>query len=455
MVTAPLTNSSEEEQKDKNSDANTTPDASASAAPSIKPQPPEDLKNTEALLERGENFFQSGFLSLAINDFTKATEISNGNQTAWSSLIKAQLALRDYNAAEQSAQKALEIFPKNREFLILLGETLLQKSEFAKAKETFEQLPESAARSFYLGIMAVYFDDNETAKTLLEGIKTDTEFGDRARVITTAFEEFSLFPDGNPLHLRLLLAKGLNELRFYEMAIQKAKKIIEEREDYRDAWIILGHSYLSLERYDLARNVLEKALELDPTKPETTFFLALSESALGDYDNAITHLSMARENGFKPESEVTSALAETFLAGQYYEAARQEFEKLIALNGKSAAAYVQPVTISIELLNDPTTAKILATQAVTNNPDSMVARNLLGWALLEGGEYDKAKETLNAVIVAEPDFAPAYLNLGRVAEKESDNKQAVQYYKTAYDLAPHSEIGALAAERYNAIVLEE
>lgn len=440
----PMPNKTEESESEPNS----------SPSPSLKPQPAEDLKNTEALLERGNNFFEAGFLSLAINDFAKATELSPGNQSSWSSLIKAQLALRDYDAAEQTAAKALETFPKNREFLILLGETFLQKSEFTKAKQTFEQLPDSPARKYYLAVMEVYFGNTEAAKALLDPIKDESEFGDRARVILTAFEEFSLFPDGSPLHLQLLLTKALNELRFYEMAIQKAKKVLEEREDYRDAWIILGHSYLSLERYDLARNVLEKALELDPSKPETTFFLALAESALGDHETAITHLSMARENGFQPESEVTRALAETFLAAKYYEAARQEFEKLIKTNGKSADAYVQPVTISLELLSDPTTAKLLATEAVKNNPDSMIALNLLGWALLEGGEYDEANSVLNEVIETDPEFAPAYLNLGRVADKESDEEKALEYYKAAYDLAPHSEIGALAAERYNAIVLE-
>jgi hypothetical protein len=38
-----------------------------------------------------------------------------------------------------------------------------------------------------------------------------------------AFEEFSLFPEGNPLHLKLLLAKAFNDLRFFEMSVQMTK----------------------------------------------------------------------------------------------------------------------------------------------------------------------------------------------------------------------------------------
>lgn len=437
--------------------ANTLPtDEPVTPSPvDVKAQPPEDLKNTDALLQRGDNFFQEGFLSLAINDFSRATELSSGNQAAWSKLINAQIALRDYDAAEKSATEALQIFSGNDEYLILLGEILIQKSEFDKAKATFERLQQSPARNYFLGIMAIYSEESDSAKALFQAIKTDREYGDKAGAILSAFEEYSLFPDGNPLHLRLLLTKALNELGFYEMAIQKAKKILEQRDDYRDAWIILGHSYLSLERYDLAKNVLQKALELDPIKPETTFFLALAESALGDQESAITHLSMARENGFKPESEVTEALADAYLAAKYYDAARQEFEKLINTNGNSAASYVQPITISIQFLQDPTTAKLLAEQAVKNNPNSPEANNLLAWALLESGEYQSAKDVLQRVTAANPDYAPAYLNLGKLAEKESQNDKALEYYKTAYEKSPHSEIGALAAENYNKIVLKQ
>ena len=130
--------------------------------------------------------------------------------------------------------------------------------------------------------MSSYFGEYDTAKSsFLPCQKMRNTENDRV-LCWGAFQEFSLFPQGNPLHLELLLAKSFNSLGFYEMSIQMCKKILKERDDYRDAWIILGHSYLSLEKYSLARDVLTKALDLDPTKPETAFFLVLQKTILNN-----------------------------------------------------------------------------------------------------------------------------------------------------------------------------
>ncbi len=416
---------------------------------------PKELEDINALLERGKGFLESGLLSLAITDFTNATTLAPDNRTAWSNLIGSQISFRDYSSAESSAKSALIHFPNDQEFLILLGEINMQKSKFTEAKRIFSSLPDGPAKNFYLGVLNAYFEDYDGAKELLGKIANNKEFGDQAQILLGAFDEFSLFPNGNPLHLRLLITKAFNDLHFFEMAIQSSKKIIKEREEYRDAWIILGHSYLSLERYDLAKNILRKALELDPTKPETAFFLGLAETAQEDFDSAITHLSMARENGFIPQAEVTKALAEAFLAGKFYDAARKEYEKLLDVRGAPVEKYIQPIRISLEFLDDPKTAQKMAKMAIENYPDSEVAKNLLAWALLEDGKLGEAREILEEIIAQNPNFAPAHLNLGKVSEQEEKYEEALEHYRIAYDLSPQTEIGTIAAQKYNAIVLQE
>lgn len=423
--------------------------------PDLNPVPPEELEDADALLERGTNFLNAGYLSLAITDFLRAAEVAPQKRIVWTRLIPAQMAFRDFSSAEQSAKKALEFFPNDQELLILLGETHIQKSEFSDAKRIFFNMPEGAAKNFYLGTLAAYFDDYEQAKELLSPIRENPEFGKQAALLLGAFEEFSLFPEGNPLHLKLLLAKSFNDLRFFEMSVQMTKNILKNEEKYRDAWIILGHSYLSLGRYDLAINVLEQALELDPTKPETAFFLGLSESAMENFDSAITHLSMARENGYAPQAEVTKALADAFLNGEFYDAARKEYEKLLDIKGAAVEKYVQPIRISLEFLDDPEAAERLAKKAIENHPDSDTAKNLLAWALLEDENYGQARVILEEIVAENEAFAPAYLNLGRISEEEEKFEEALEHYRKAYDMAPHTESGTLAAERYNAIVLQQ
>jgi tetratricopeptide (TPR) repeat protein len=415
---------------------------------------PKELKDFYALKERGDNYLQSGFLSLAINDYSKAVEIDPTKKETWKELIRVQIAFRDYNAAEESVEKARLHFSNDKNLLILLGEIHIRQNEFNKAKQTFLSLPKGPKKDFYLGALYIYFGNYEDAKKMLKNAKEDSELKIKSDILLSAFEEFSLFPEGNPLHLRLLLAKAFNDLRFFEISIQLSKKILKEQENYRDGWIILGHSYLSLERYDLAKNVFNKAFELDPTKPETTFFLGLTETALKEYNSAITHLSMARENGYTPQADVTQALAEALLKGKFYDDARKEYEKLLDIRGASAEQYIQPVRISIDFLHNPQAAQKLARRAVTHHPDSETANNLLAWTLIENEKLIEAREILEGILIKNPDFAPAHLNFGKLLEKEKKYERALEEYKKAYDLSPQTEIGSIAAKRYNVLVLE-
>lgn len=429
---------------------NTTP---AEAIKDLPEQQLEELSDVSALLERGENFHQLNLYSMAVNDFQRAAELAPQSRQPWNKLIGAQIAAKDFSAAESSLKNALIAFPNDKDFLVLMGEVHIQKSEFSEAKRIFEQIPPGGPRSFYLGVMAAYFEDYENAKGYFEEAKK-AGFADKSRLFLDAFAEYELFPESSPLHLRLLIANVFSDLRFFELSIHSTKRILKERGDYRDAWLILGHSYLSLERYDLAINVLTKALEFDPTKAETSFFLGLAEMEMGMYDNAITHLSLARENGYIPQSKVTEYIAEAFLKGGFYESARKEYEKLVEVRGVTVEQYAHPIRISLEYLRDAESAYVLAQKAVTDHPTSLEAKELLAWSLLELGRYGEARGILEDVLSQDPNLASAHVYLGKVAEKEEKHEEALELYKKAYELSPHTSVGTEAAQRYNAIVLE-
>lgn len=423
--------------------------------PEIIAKAPEELSNVAALLERGENFFEDGFLSLAISDFSRAIQISPNSKKSREKLILAQTELRDYKAAEKTAYSAIQQFPNDLSFQVLLGKIQIHKSEFENAVKTFENLPDSAEKDFHLGVMAVYYEDYENAILLLQSAHKNEAYKKLSTPLLLAFEEFGHFPDGNILHQRLLLAKAMNDLKFFELSVEMTKEILKKREDYRDAYIVLGHSYLSLQRPDMARMIFQRAFELDSTKPETTFFLALAESAQGDYTAAVDHFEMARENGYEPIITVTKELAEANMNAKFYEAARKEYERILQLEGSTPEMYARPIEISLTLLNEKEYALALAQQAIKQHPTSEIAKNLYAWTLIENAEFTKAKGILTELLQQNPNFAPGYLNLGRISEKEGDIELAIQQYKAAYELSPHTSIGALAAEKYNAAVYRE
>lgn len=412
----------------------------------------EEREDFDTLMSRGNGYLSEGYLSLAIKDFERASEIKTDSKEAIQKLITAEMALRNYDAAKESAEKAHQAFSDDISFSILLGEIEIQRSAFGDAKKIFENLPDSPERKYYLGIMSSYFGEYDTAKELLSSVSENAEYGERSRIMLGAFQEFSLFPQGNPLHLELLLAKSFNSLGFYEMSIQMCKKILKERDDYRDAWIILGHSYLSLEKYSLARDVLTKALDLDPTKPETAFFLGIAENNLEQYEEAITHLSMARQNGYAPQNEVTLLLAEAYVGGKYYEAAQEEYGKLLEIRNAPLEYYSASAQLALEKLNDPNSALSIARNAVEAYPNSEEAQALVGESLLAKGSLEEAEQIFQEMSEKNPENPITFLFLGKIAEQQENWETALEEYKKAYDIAPYSNTGSEAAQSYNAII---
>ncbi len=414
----------------------------------------EELTDANAFLDRGDNFVLGGYLGLAINDFTRAVEIDPSNKNAREKLISAQIRLRDYTAAEQSVKNALEVFSSDGDFLAFLGEIKIAQSAFAESWDIFSAMPDSPKKNFFQGLISTYFGKKENAKRFLELAKNDAIWGSRSAVLLSAYQEFTLFPEGNPLHEKLLMTKAFVDLGYFEIAISSAKEIVKEREDYRDAWLLLGFSYLSLEKYDLAKNILEKARELDPIKPESSFYLGLAKIELGDTEGAISDLTAARENGFSDQKTLSEALGKAYISGNYLEAARAEYEKIATLGG-GAEKWVEPVRISLDLLQDFETAESMAKKAVAEFPESSLAQNLLGWTLLEKGSLDEAEGVFRKILERDSQFSAAHYNLGRIAEKREDFENALVEYKNAYEISPTSAIGEKAAEKYNAILTRE
>lgn len=415
-------------------------------------KPVDDLKDVSSLLIRGNRFLESGFLSLAINDFYNATKIEKDNKNIWIKLINAQMLLGDFSSAENSINLAVDIFPSDEDFKILLGKIKIKKSDIASASNIFNSLVDGYDKIYYLSVLNLY---NKEYKQAEEGfrklINSDFYKSESIKVINV-FDEFNLFTEGHPLHLDLMIAKVLNDLKFYELSIPVVKDILEKREDYRDAWIILGHNYLILGKYTLAKNMLQKAFEIDPTKPETLFYLGLTEGYIGEYDTAIDHILMARENKYSPSVYLTKSLADIYMKSGYYNEARIEYEKIIEEKGNNIEDFIKPVEIAIEKNKDYETAKILSKRAVDLHPDSLIAKNLLSWSLISNNELEYAESLLLPFVSNNDSFSS--LNLGRLYEKKGNLKLSLDFYKRSYDLDPHSKIGAIASENYNKLVMK-
>lgn len=403
-------------------------------------------------LAKGNDYSSQGFLTLASNNFSAAVDLNPQSKEAQMKLIETFIALRDFTSAEATTKKALTELDNDQDLILLLGEILLQKSEFDEAKKVFSDLPDDLEEKyFYLGALMAFENNHAEAREMLAKAK-NSKMKLRADIILQAYNDYDLFPDSNPLHLQLLLAEAFNKLELYEMAIKSTKDILKQNEKYRDAWLVLGHSYLSLEKYDFAKSAFLQGLEFDPTKPETSYFLGLTEEELGNYTSAMDYMDKALLNGHEPRISVLRKLGDYNTQQENYSKAIDYYEEALKISQGDVNDFVRPVWILIDYLDQPQKALEFAKMAVDKHGNSAMAYNLLGWAHSANKDKDNAEKAFAKAIELDPNLAAIYLNMGKLYEQEEEYEKALEYYKKAYEMEHNTSVGLTAASSYNRII---
>ena len=229
-------------------------------------------------------------------------------------------------------------------------------------------------------------------------------------------------------------------------------EILREEPTYRDAWIILGYAYLTQEHYRDAQDALLKALELDPAKPETRYFLGLSYFGEDQYAAAVTQLQLAVESGYEPRVQAYQKLADVAVLAEQFDIAVKAYETVLILNSSDVTLYIRPIWLYLDKLNNADRAKELAEQAIQEHPNNAMSYNLLGWVQVAQNDLSNAEQNLNYALILDSDLAAAYLNLGWLEQKKENFEQAKEHYKRCYTLDPSGSVGNLAANRYNEIL---
>jgi len=399
-----------------------------------------------------ENFFiQQNFLeaiAIAQEDHKKNPQDTRSLEI----LIDSHIALSDYFQAEEYITKLLLLrnTPQNQvkkiEILILSGKK-------DAAKKSIHLLPKSEEKEFYLLLVSLLeerYDDTKKHATTL--VTSNSQYKETAQEFLNIFDNYKSFRDGSPHYLRTMMANLLNILDYHTLTIQFIKPTLEEYPDYRDAWIIMGNSYLSLKKFNLAERFFETALSLDPAHPKTPYFLAITLAEKGQYNEAIEQFKNALKNQYTPESKVQRYIAETYLRQKNYEKSVEYFQEVIADDERvEFQDYAYAITLSIEHLKSPDLALKTATKLNKKFPENSRSLPFLAWALLETGSLDQARATLIKSIEKNPNQGENFLFMGQLYEKENRNQEAFDAYKKGYQIQKGSAISRECAQKYNAL----
>jgi Tfp pilus assembly protein PilF len=130
-----------------------------------------------------------------------------------------------------------------------------------------------------------------------------------------------------------LLLQG--DLRGAEAAFLTVTRI---EPDYADGWVNVARARLDEGRTAEAKEVLEKALAIDPALAKTHFFLGMALKNLGQYDDAKQHFEQARDK-YPRDRVVRNQLGRVLFLKRQFKDAIAEFEAALAIDPEDLQAH--------------------------------------------------------------------------------------------------------------------
>ncbi len=437
----------------------TAPNKEKTKGPSI-PDVKENLSYQQRI-DKGNYFFDRGFVSLAVNEFVQAANLEPNRIEPYLKLINSNLKLRDYDKVKRNAKTILKIDPSNTDAYYYLTLVSIRQSNFEEASNLLSSVKSRGLNDprfdYFRGLLNILQGNHKEAKRWLKLASkelTDDVLSKNVNTLLDSYRDFDFAQAADDLYLSELLARAFNQDGEYELSIALLKDILKTRSDLRDSWIMLGFSYLNLGKDYFALTSFEKAYELDSEWPATQYFLGLTYTELEQPKDAILYLKSALENGFKPRVIAERKLADLYMNTQNYEKAVDIYIGLLKQNENqnNASNYVRPIWLYLDFLNEPDKALDLAKLAVKTFPNSAMSYNLLGWSQTSIKDFRDAEENLFKAIDINPDFAAAYYNLGQLYVAQNQPNTAIEAFKTAYKLDENGSIGTKAAKKYNELL---
>jgi Flp pilus assembly protein TadD len=199
----------------------------------------------------------------------------------------------------------------------------------------------------------------------------------------------------------------------------------------------IAHAYelARLQRYDLALQEVQRALDLDPHSAEAHSCGAWVLRQSGRLDDA--EEAARRALSFGPRlAAAYNVLACTLWSKGKLPEAEQSFETAIALQSPDTALYVTNYARMMLARLRPQDALVLANRALVLAPSRSIAHEVRGEALRELGENGEATEALQTALRLDPRNERAHNSLGQAQLAHGDAGKAQDSFREALRLQP-------------------
>lgn len=320
------------------------------------------------------------------------------NHVAWVSLYG-----KDFDTAEEYANRALAYKPDYLDMHLLMGSLHNHRNEFEKALEAYEQ---------YLKLQSEYNEHRETTSLIL----------------------YHLDSRANAFYGMGLANEGLNDLG---KASEYYRKSLEVTPGYLEAALRLGNIYLQDKQFDEA--VVQFQAQLKSRQPA-----AMAAAGIG-YVNALRGNHEEAERYYQKAVEMDPTDPAVILNIAIYseergnrEKAIQYFEKLLAVDPSNDQAKHKLFNLCFEGQDYERAAELLE-MLVETSPNSAELLCDLGNCFFRMEKYEIAEEKYRRALEV-PDAPPiVYRNLGITLFRRNNNDSAATILLTYHELQPEDQ----------------
>ncbi|MDD8019585.1 MAG: tetratricopeptide repeat protein [Acidobacteriota bacterium] len=252
----------------------------------------------------GDLYFKQGRLDEAEEQFFKAIEIFPAYTSAYLNLGEIYWREKNGQKARQYAEKALSLEPESSQAMNLLGNILRQSGKPDEAigeyQKALERAPESAQVYYNLGISLIDLGRWTEARNCFEqAIKINFNMaeaygglglcylheGEMKEAIRFLLKARELgFKDPA---LSVNLSYAYLNIKDWQKAEEEARQGVALQPGLSLAYNNLGIALAQQNKFEEARTVLEKALNLDPQDVEAVINLAMVELSLKNEERAL------------------------------------------------------------------------------------------------------------------------------------------------------------------------
>jgi len=424
----------------------------------------EEFSEAAEYVQMGQVLVGSEHFEDAIILFDKALEMEPMNRDAYISKGIALANLEDFDSAKECFKRSIKIDKNFADAYYQLGNIDFLQDDFQEGLSNYNQA------------IALGYNDVSIYYNLALAYEDNGNIDEAIRYYTRA----AAMDDTNPEYLirkaslQIVVAK-------YEEALQTLERVINRFPDSFEGYHLSAAAYTLTERYDEADNLLQRALALFPDDTELLFDRIRILITKGDMQTAEMLIAKAKNENYTPEQMKEILLNEAKIKGQSENLSEmiELLERALQIpEGKDWDSEIRYFLMNAYLVNKEfDELKRIASQV--NADDSMDPYNLCGKYYLclaakglnasdytkdfedavkyyrsisvndpsrvdaylframcyrELQNYDKALESVDYVLLLQPDNAQLHYIKGNLLKDQGKNDEAQKEHDEAKKL---------------------